>query len=87
MSEETHRARIETRHADPETAAAVARALSPDNTAEMQTSVEDEAVVTEITRDSTGSLQTTADDYVVNLQVAVQLATQDGVSSIQTSDT
>jgi len=84
---DTRHARIETRHDDAETAEHVARALSPDNTAEMRTSVDGDSVVTEIARDSTGGLQTTIDDYVVNLQVAVQLATQDRATSTQTTDT
>jgi hypothetical protein len=68
------RARIRTRVAHPET---VAAALRPDNTPEMETRVEDGAVVTTIERDTTGGLRTTADDYVTNLQVAVQLTTDD----------
>lgn len=87
MSEGTRHARIETRHDDAETAEHVAGALRPDNTAEIRTSVDGDTVVTEIARDNTGGLRTTVDDYVVNLQVAVQLATQDGVSSTQTTDT
>jgi hypothetical protein len=53
----------------------------------MTTNVDGDTVVTEIVRDGTGGLQTTVDDYVVNLQVAVQLATQDGATSTQTTDT
>jgi hypothetical protein len=87
MSEDTRHARIETRHDDAETAEHVAGALRPDNTAEMTTNVDGDTVVTEIVRDGTGGLQTTVDDYVVNLQVAVQLATQDGATSTQTTDT
>jgi hypothetical protein len=87
MSEGTRHARIETRHDDAETAEHVAGALRPDNTDEMTTDVDGDTVVTEIDRDSTGGLQTTVDDYVVNLQVAVQLATQDGATSTQTTDT
>jgi hypothetical protein len=84
---ETRQARIETRHDDAETAESVARALSPDNTAEMRTTADGDTVVTEIVRDSTGGLQTTVDDYVVNCQVAVQLATTDRAPSTQTEDT
>ena len=80
-------ARIETEHADAETAAAVAAALGPDNTPEMETTVDGSTVVTAIERDSTSGLQSTIDDYVVNLQVAVQLATTDGETSTQTSHT
>ncbi|WP_049923035.1 KEOPS complex subunit Pcc1 [Halopiger djelfimassiliensis] len=67
------RATIRTTHDDPEL---VARALCPDNTAEMETDVaEDEtAVVTRIERETTGGLHSTVDDYVVNLEVAVAVA-------------
>ena len=51
----------------------VAAALEPDNTDEMSTRVDGEAVVTTIERETTGSLRTTADDYVTNLAVAQQL--------------
>ena len=78
-------ARIETTFETAETAQQVADSLGPDNTAEMVTQVEGTTVVTEITRDSTGGLRATVDDYVVNLQVAAQLANQDGDSS--TTDT
>lgn len=63
----TRRATLRTAVAAPET---VAAALRPDNTAEMVTRVDGDAVVTEIERDSTGGLRTTVDDYVVNLAVA-----------------
>jgi hypothetical protein len=52
----------------------VAGAVRPDNTAEMETSVEDGTVVTRVERDDTGGLQSTVDDYVVNLTVAVEVA-------------
>lgn len=68
------RARFRTRHDDPE---AVARALVPDNTDEMETAVESGVVVTTIERPTTGGLRTTADDYLTNLQVATQLTTDD----------
>lgn len=69
------RAEIRTSHDDPEV---VARALRPDNTAEMDTCVRGEQVVTTIDRETTGGLRTTVDDYVVNLTVAseVQRANQ-----------
>jgi hypothetical protein len=86
--ETTSRARIETSHGDAETAREVARALCPDNTAEMHTRVEDDRIVTVIERHSTGSLQTTADDYVVNLQTGVQIVTRDREpSTTETHDT
>ena len=81
----TRRARIETDHG--EDAAAIAAALEPDNTAEMETTVEGSRIVTTIDRDTTGGLQSTADDYVVNLQVAAQLTTTDGDSSTTTDNT
>ena len=73
----SRRARIETTHADTETAARVAAAVRPDNTTEMSTRAEGDCVVTEIRRDSTGGLRTSVDDYAVNVGVAVQLATRD----------
>ncbi|WP_323171189.1 KEOPS complex subunit Pcc1 [Natrialba sp. PRR66] len=66
------RATIRTHHDDPEL---VARALRPDNTDEMETVVADETtVVTRIERETTGGLHSTVDDYVVNLEVAVDVA-------------
>ena len=76
-----NRAEIRTTHGDERTAAAVAAALEPDNTEEMTTRVEGDAVVTEIERETTGGLQATADDYVVNLEVAAQLSTNDNHQS------
>ncbi|GGN96805.1 KEOPS complex subunit Pcc1 [Haloarcula pellucida] len=70
------RAEIRTTHGSPARAARVAAALRPDNTDEMTTRVEDDAVVTTVERDSTGGLQSTVDDYVVNLRVAAQLSDQ-----------
>lgn len=70
-------ATITTTHDD---ATLVARALSPDNTSEMQTTVDGSHVVTRIERDTTSGLQSTVDDYVVNVTVAhdtVQHANQD----------
>ncbi|MEF8775997.1 MAG: KEOPS complex subunit Pcc1 [Haloarculaceae archaeon] len=74
-------ATLRTTHGEAVTAERIAAALRPDNTAEMETSVADDAVVTTVERDSTGGLQATVDDYVVNLQVAAQLASQDGAPS------
>ncbi|QIO23574.1 KEOPS complex subunit Pcc1 [Haloarcula sp. JP-L23] len=70
------RAEIRTTHGSPARAERVAAALRPDNTDEMTTRVEDDAVVTTVERDSTGGLQSTVDDYVVNLRVAAQLSDQ-----------
>ncbi|MBX0294699.1 KEOPS complex subunit Pcc1 [Haloarcula nitratireducens] len=70
------RAEIRTTHGSPARAATIAAAVSPDNTDEMTTRVEDDAVVTAVERDSTGGLQSTVDDYVVNIRVAAQLADQ-----------
>ncbi|MEF8828183.1 MAG: KEOPS complex subunit Pcc1 [Haloarcula sp.] len=67
------RAEVRTTHDAPER---VARAVRPDNTDEMTTRVEGDAVVTTVERDSTGGLQATVDDYVVNIRVAAQLADQ-----------
>lgn len=63
------RATIRTRHEESET---IARAIAPDNTAEMETEVEGGEIRTRIARGSTAGLRSTADDYVVNLAVAME---------------
>lgn len=63
------RATIRTRHGEAE---AIAAAIAPDNTTEMETAVESGEVRTRIARDSTAGLRSTTDDYVVNLAVAVE---------------
>jgi hypothetical protein len=68
-------ATIRTEHDDPEL---VARALAPDNTDQMTTTVERDGtgrVVTRIERGTTSGLRSTVDDYVVNLEVAIDVAT------------
>ena len=75
------RARITTTYADSATAQAVANAVRPDDTASMDTTTEEERVVTAIERETTGGLHATVDDYVVNLTVAAQTYAQDGDSS------
>lgn len=68
------RATIRTRGDDAD-ATMLARALGPDNTAEMQTTVtEDGTLETRIERETTGGLHATVDDYVVNLEVATEVA-------------
>jgi len=62
--------RLETEHDDAE---AVACAVSPDNTDEMETRVEDKKVVTRIEREKVESAGATADDYMRNLIVADEL--------------
>jgi hypothetical protein len=69
------RAEIRTTHGTPVVAERIAATLRPDNTDEMDTRVEDDAVVTTVERPSTSGLQSTVDDYVVNLRVAAQLTT------------
>jgi len=73
----SRRATIRTTHDD---ATVVARALRPDNTDEMETTVdrdgETATVVTHIERETTSGLQSTVDDYVVNLEVAIGIASQ-----------
>jgi hypothetical protein len=86
-SSDRRRARIETAHGDSETAERVARALTPDNTAEMTTRVEGQRVVTTIARPSTGGLHSTVEDYIVGLQVSAQLATQDRDPSTDDTNT
>ncbi len=65
------RATIRTTHDDP---ALVAAAVTPDNTASMNTRVEGDCVVTTIQRETTGGLRSTVDDYVVNCSVAERAA-------------
>ncbi len=60
-------------HTELEDAGSVAAAVVPDNTPEIQTSVDDGTITTTIERETTGGLQTTIDDYVVNLSVATQV--------------
>lgn len=50
--------------------AAVATALTPDNTESITTTVTDGVVDTVIERDEIGSLEATVDDYLLNLDVA-----------------
>ncbi|MFH5799039.1 KEOPS complex subunit Pcc1 [Haladaptatus sp. CMAA 1911] len=64
------RATIRTELADPKR---IAAAVVPDNTPEIDTSVEDGTIVTHIERETTGGLRTTIDDYVVNLSVATKV--------------
>lgn len=52
----------------------VASSVRPDNTSEMETSVEDETITTIIERETTGGLRSTVDDYVVNLTVATTVS-------------
>lgn len=51
----------------------IARALRPDHTDDMETTVADGTIRTTIRRPTTGSLQSTTDDYVVNLTVATRV--------------
>ncbi|KDE58484.1 KEOPS complex Pcc1-like subunit [Halostagnicola sp. A56] len=70
----TRHATIRTTHDDPEL---LARALEPDNTEEMETTIEGaRTLVTRIERETTGGLQSTVDDYVVNLDVACSIDRQ-----------
>ncbi|MFD1599546.1 KEOPS complex subunit Pcc1 [Halobellus rarus] len=64
---ESRTARLRTTHADAET---VAAAIRPDNTDSMETAVEGDTLVTDISRETAGGLQSTVDDTVVNLTVA-----------------
>ncbi|WP_276300694.1 KEOPS complex subunit Pcc1 [Halorussus lipolyticus] len=63
-------ATIRTETDDAET---LASSVRPDNTPQIDTRVEDGAVVTAIERETTGGLRTTVDDYVVNLTVAQEV--------------
>jgi hypothetical protein len=80
----TRRATVRTTHAD---ATAVARALAPDNTSEMDTRAEGDRAVTTVERGTTGGLRATVDDYVTNLQVADGLHTGAQTDERNTDDT
>ncbi|MGM0372639.1 MAG: KEOPS complex subunit Pcc1 [Halobacteriota archaeon] len=67
----TRRATIRSTVADPTT---IAGAIAPDNTDQIETTVEDEQVLTTIERETTAGLRSTADDYVMNLSVAIEVA-------------
>lgn len=54
--------------------AVIAAAIEPDNTTEMETTVDGDTIVTTIERDSTAGLRSTVDDYVRNLSVALEVA-------------
>ena len=58
---------------DVDEAEILAASVRPDNTPQIDTRVEDGAVVTAIERETTGGLRTTVDDYVVNLSVAQEV--------------
>lgn len=64
-------ATLRTTHDRPRT---VASAVTPDNTAEMDTLVRDGIVVTKIKRPTTGGLRATATDYIANVHVAATVA-------------
>lgn len=63
-------ATVETTHSDPATARVVAAAVAPDNTADVETTVDGATVRTVLRRETTGGLQSSVDDYVVNLATA-----------------
>ncbi|MDR5656986.1 KEOPS complex subunit Pcc1 [Halodesulfurarchaeum sp. HSR-GB] len=65
------RATIRSTVADPET---IAEALAPDNTDQIETTVDENEVHTTIERETTAGLRSTADDYVMNLSVAIEVA-------------
>lgn len=69
----SRRVTITTRHGDADRARSVAAALRPDNTPEIETTVDGEAVRTVIERETTGGLHSTVDDYVVNCSIAERL--------------
>jgi len=81
------RATVRTAHDEPER---IARAISPDNTDEMQTRVDGATVCTQIDRETIGGLHATVDDYVVNVAVAttvVQNAEPTDTGLVSDSDT
>jgi hypothetical protein len=78
---ERREARIETTHADKTAARRLARALRPDNTAEMETAADGSRVVTTIDREDTGGLHATVDDYVVNLTAGARVLSRERSAS------
>lgn len=78
------RALIRTTH---ESAAVVAGAVEPDNTASMTTRVDGSTVETVIERDTTGGLHASVDDYVVNLTVADRLVESVTAANDTTAET
>ena len=76
MARASRTARVVTTYDEQAVTERVARSVTPDNTAEMDTTIDGCRVVTTIERDSTSGLQSTVDDYVVNIDVAAQLAHQ-----------
>jgi len=72
---------VRTDHDDPETAEAIAAAITPDNTDEMDTRVDGDTIETQIDRETTGGLHSTADDYVVNCHVAAQCTTNNDTNN------
>lgn len=62
---------IATEHDDPEV---IAAAISPDNTDEVETAIENGRVVTHIERERLGSLRATVDDYFRALHAASETA-------------
>ena len=60
---------IRTNHERP---TAVARAVAPDNTDDMETDVQGGRVATTIERPDVASLRATADDYLKNVRVAAR---------------
>lgn len=67
---QTRSATVETDHGDAATAGVVAAAVAPDNTADVETTVDGATVRTVLRRETTGGLQSSVDDYVVNLETA-----------------
>ena len=78
---ERREARIETTHTDETAARRLARALRPDNTAEMETAANGCRVVTTIERGETGGLHATVDDYVVNLTAGARILAREQSTS------
>jgi len=78
---ERREARIETTHTDEAAARRLARALRPDNTAEMETAVNGCRVVTTIEREDTGGLHATVDDYVVNMTAGARVLSRERSAS------
>lgn len=74
MSDAELAPRRATVRSDVPDADAVAAAIAPDNTDDIETRIRNGAVVTDIERPTTSSLEATLDDYVVALGVASEVA-------------
>lgn len=74
---------VRTTHDTPKV---VARALKPDHTADMTSTVNGNTVETTIERTDAGSVRATVDDYLVNLQVATRISQQSQTETMTSTE-